>query len=69
MSTGQWPTGFIDGASMFFALKTPECIQPRIAPTYCPPTDQRGEPRPIGAACDLGAFERWAELFLPLVRR
>jgi hypothetical protein len=23
----------------------------------CPPTDQRGEPRPFGAACDLGAFE------------
>jgi hypothetical protein len=23
----------------------------------CPPTDQRGEPRPQGAACDIGAFE------------
>lgn len=23
----------------------------------CPPTDQRGEPRPFGAACDLGAYE------------
>lgn len=23
----------------------------------CPPTDQRGQPRPQGAACDLGAFE------------
>lgn len=26
---------------------------------YCPPADQRGVPRPLGAACDLGAFERW----------
>ena len=24
---------------------------------YCPPTDQRDEPRPYGAGCDLGAFE------------
>jgi hypothetical protein len=23
----------------------------------CPPTDQRGEPRPSGAGCDLGAYE------------
>ena len=23
----------------------------------CPPTDQRGVPRPIGAHCDIGAFE------------
>ncbi|HEX6289555.1 MAG TPA: family 16 glycosylhydrolase [Herpetosiphonaceae bacterium] len=27
-------------------------------PAACPPTDQRGTPRPQGAACDIGAFER-----------
>src|SRR5690606_38386064 len=29
----------------------------------CPPVDQRGFPRPIGAACDLGAIEAWGALF------
>jgi hypothetical protein len=24
----------------------------------CPPTDQRGVPRPQGAGCDIGSFER-----------
>ncbi len=34
----------------------------------CPPTDQRGAPRPRTAAnrCDIGAFEAWY-LFLPLI--
>ena len=32
--TGPWPMGFIDEASMFFELKSPECIPPRIAPTW-----------------------------------
>jgi hypothetical protein len=26
-------------------------------PNRCPPTDQRGVPRPQGAGCDIGAFE------------
>jgi hypothetical protein len=26
-------------------------------PAACPPTDQRGRPRPFGAGCDIGAFE------------
>jgi len=38
-------------------------------PAYCQPTDQRGLRRPVGAGCDLGAYERWLDLFLPLVRR
>jgi hypothetical protein len=38
-------------------------------PAYCPPVDQRGVPRPVGAACDLGAFEFWRRLFLPLLWR
>jgi hypothetical protein len=36
---------------------------------YCPPTDQRGFRRPVGAGCDLGAYERWLDLFLPLLKR
>lgn len=35
----------------------------------CPAVDQLGKPRPIGAACDIGAVESWLWLFLPLVRR
>ena len=40
----------------------------------CPSTDQRGQPRPAGGNCDIGAVEvqptdlTWA-LFLPLLRR
>ncbi len=26
-------------------------------PAWCPPTDQRGVARPVGAGCDIGAFE------------
>ena len=39
------------------------------AAAYCPETDQRGVPRPQGAACDLGAYEFLEELFLPLLLR
>ncbi|MEP7359227.1 MAG: choice-of-anchor Q domain-containing protein, partial [Anaerolineales bacterium] len=39
------------------------------AAAFCPQVDQRGVPRPLGAACDLGAYERWGELFLPLLLR
>lgn len=28
----------------------------------CPPTDQRGVPRPAGAGCDIGAFEGYLRL-------
>ena len=38
-------------------------------PAYCPPTDQRGFGRPVGAGCDLGAYERWLALFVPLLQR
>src|SRR5262249_7369472 len=36
---------------------------------YCPATDQRGFRRPVGAGCDLGAYERWLDVHLPLVRQ
>lgn len=35
----------------------------------CPAVDQRGSPRPIGAGCDVGAIERGAVVYLPLVRQ
>ncbi len=39
----------------------------------CPDADQRGVPRPQGAACDIGAFERAAsdewDSYLPLIQR
>jgi hypothetical protein len=38
-------------------------------PAYCPPTDQRGQQRPAGAGCDLGAYELWLGLYLPQVLR
>jgi hypothetical protein len=37
---------------------------------YCPATDQRGQPRPFGAGCDLGAYELWlGHYLLPMVLR
>lgn len=35
----------------------------------CPATDQRGYPRPLGAACDVGSIERGQLLYLPLITR
>lgn len=35
----------------------------------CPAVDQRGFPRPLGAACDVGAIERGALIFLPYIDR
>jgi len=32
-------------------------------------TDQRGWPRPMGAACDIGAYEKVPNWFLPLIQR
>jgi CSLREA domain-containing protein len=37
------------------------------APNDCPENDQRGYPRPFGARCDIGAFERYYRLFMPQV--
>jgi hypothetical protein len=43
------------------------------APIGCAATDQRGVARPIGARCDIGAFESSAQppqrLYLPLALR
>lgn len=37
------------------------------SPNGCPPTDQRGWQRPFGLYCDVGAYERGAFLYLPLM--
>jgi predicted outer membrane repeat protein len=37
--------------------------------TSCPSFDQRGYPRPIAAACDIGAVEAGSALWLPQLRR
>jgi CSLREA domain-containing protein len=38
-------------------------------PVACEPRDQRGVPRPQGHACDIGAFEAHAPVWLPAVMR
>ena len=35
----------------------------------CPDVDQRGMPRPIGAACDVGSVEYGWLVFLPAILR
>ena len=35
----------------------------------CPAVDQRNYPRPLGAACDVGAIERGSLTYLPLIKR
>ena len=35
----------------------------------CPATDQLGNPRPFGPACDVGAVERYWLAYLPLITR
>lgn len=44
-------------------------------PATCSSTDQRGFPRPVDgdghgvATCDIGAFEYYHQVFLPLIKR
>jgi predicted outer membrane repeat protein len=37
--------------------------------SYCPSTDQRGFARPMGAECDIGAYEAPVWVFMPLLMR
>ena len=37
-------------------------------PNFCPDEDQRKYERPFGTYCDIGAFERYYRLFLPVVK-
>jgi hypothetical protein len=42
---------------------------PPFNPILTVTTDQRGYPRPMGIACDAGAYEHGFRLFLPFVAR
>jgi len=57
------------GQTLTAALRPGSPALDTANPTYCPPTDQRGFKRPAGPGCDIGAYERWLDLFLPLTRR
>jgi CSLREA domain-containing protein len=69
------PLGYNGGPTQTHALLV---NSPAIDAGNCafsPETDQRGEPRPIGSACDIGAFEfnpakdGYQFIFLPLIMR
>jgi hypothetical protein len=66
------PLGDYGGPTMTHALGTgpgmphPACVAASLAidagdNAACPPTDQRGAPRPYGSACDMGAYESGAQ--------
>jgi hypothetical protein len=60
------------GTTLTRALQFPSAAIDAGTDVGCPATDQRGQPRPAGLHCDIGAYEFQAalhELFLPLVRR
>jgi hypothetical protein len=46
------------GGTLTFELLPGSPAIDNAEPTVCPPTDQRGLPRPVGAGCDIGAYER-----------
>jgi len=51
------PLGANGGDTLTYALPV---ISPAVDAgdaAFCPPTDQRGKPRPVGAGCDIGAYE------------
>ena len=45
------------GSSEYLALQVGSPALNAANPNFCPTTDHRGNPRPLGAACDLGAYE------------
>ena len=60
------------GATLTTALRFPGAAIDAGDNASCPAVDQRGQPRPHGLGCDIGAYEFESALnflFLPLVRR
>lgn len=51
------PLDFNGGTTLNHALDTGSPAINAGNPALCPTTDQRGNPRPIGGICDIGAFE------------
>jgi hypothetical protein len=63
---GLGPLNYYGGPTLSYSLEPNSPAIDAGDHTGCPPIDQRGVPRPQGAACDIGAFEvLW--LFLPVI--
>lgn len=66
------PLAFSGGPTPVRALLAGSLAINAGASSYCPASDQRGVPRPQGAACDAGAYEAgvtWSTMRLPLMAR
>jgi hypothetical protein len=59
-----WTMALLPGSPAIDSAGDPACADPRVDDI-----DQRGVARPIGAACDIGAFESMVTLFLPVIHR
>ena len=60
------------GPTLTHALRPDSPALDNANPANCAPVDQRGQPRPEGPACDIGAFEGFLaglRLYLPLILR
>lgn len=69
VAAGVQPLQDNGGPTLSNALSFGSLARDTADPVACPPQNQRNFPRPIGAGCDVGAFELGDSLFLPLVRR
>jgi hypothetical protein len=51
------------------AINAGNPLAPGSGGVACAQTDQRGQRRPIGGRCDMGAFEAAHFFYLPFIRR
>lgn len=61
------PLGNYGGSTPTLALGAGSAAIDAGSTAFCPATDQRGVPRPLGVQCDIGAYEFMPTLYLPLV--